>query len=100
MFLTLTRWIGTGAKAIGLQLLVKMTELLKGGLYNSRSMDQANVLLVMAHINAEPAMAKVLYTQEVKLGTTSVALNVVVPAFARHAMFPEEVVDMEAVRQV
>jgi hypothetical protein len=45
-------------------------------------------------------MVKVLYTQEVKLGTTSVALNVVVPAFARHAMFPEEVVDMEAVRQV
>jgi hypothetical protein len=77
-----------------------MTELLKGGLYNSRSIDPANVLLVTVHINAEPAMAKVLFIQEVKLGIISVVLNAVVPAFARHAMFPEEVVDMEAVRQV
>ena len=44
-------------------------------------------------------MVKVLYTQEVRLGITSVALNVVVQAFAKLAMFQKEVVDMEADRQ-
>ena len=45
-------------------------------------------------------MVKVLYTLEVKPGTTSAVLNVVVPAFARHAMFPDEAVDMEEVHLV
>lgn len=73
---------------------------MKGGLCNSKNINLENVLLVTAHINAMPAMVKVLYTQEVKLGTTSAVLNVVVPVFAEHVIFPEEVVDMEAVRQV
>ena len=45
-------------------------------------------------------MVKVLYTQEVKLGISSDVLNVVVPVFAKLAMFLKEVVDMEVDRQV
>ena len=63
-------------------------------------MDQVNAHLVTAHISAVPAMVKVLYTQEVKLGIFNVALSVVVQVFARHAMYLEEVVDMEAARLV
>ena len=84
----------------GLQLSVRMTELLKDGLCNSKNISQENVPLVTAHINAEPAMAKVLYTQEAKLGISSDVLNVVVLAFAKLAMFLKEVAGMEAARLV
>ena len=45
-------------------------------------------------------MVKVLYTQEVKLGISSDVLNVVVPVFAKLAMFLKEVAGMEAARLV
>ena len=85
-------WIELPAKAT-------IPELLKGGLCNSKSTSLENVHLVTVLINAEPAMVKVLYTQEVRLGISNAVLNVVVPAFAKLAMFPKEVAGMEADRQ-
>ena len=53
----------------------------------------------MAHINAEPAMERVMYIQEGEYGNISVAPSVEVPAFVKLVIFLGEEAAMEVAQQ-